>query len=149
MLCWWDHCSDPTQQFQCPYRSAFTLFCLFVSITSTARKSLLKLDLMEPCSFVVGYNYTCNKYLLLYLIFKFVLKAQFCPVVSANHGLDMGTASIRLRQIFCGCYTAQILLGNCSILIPCGVMRLKYPRNNKNNMHHMLRTLHNHSITLA
>lgn len=53
----------------------------------------------------------CNKYFPLYLIFRLVLKAQFCPVVGANHGhaLDMGTVSIRLLQIFCGRYAAHTL----------------------------------------
>lgn len=69
------------------------------------------LDFMKPWSFFVGYNYTCNKcnkYFLLYLIFELVLKAWFCLLVGANHGLDLGTVLIRFANflwVLCSSHT--------------------------------------------
>lgn len=66
------------------------------------------LDFMKPWSIFVGYNYTCNKYFLLYLIFELVLKAWFCLLVGANHGLDLGTVLIRFANflwVLCSSHT--------------------------------------------
>lgn len=87
-LGWWDHYSDPTQSFQCPYRSAFSPS--FIPLYQLLALPESHLILLKPCSFVAGNTYICNKYFLLYLIFKLALKAQFCPV-SADHGHGLVT----------------------------------------------------------